>query len=221
MKLPRLVELTPEMQRAQIEYERPLMIQNYRVACILGIVFMPFGGLLDKSVEEERMRSAGVDTERGRPAGTSASTEAARCLFVCGDAKASVGVCLCVFSAAQRRRMKEGALECGRFWFCIVSTCVVVSSVGLVAVVAADSSSASEVRAAMETESGRLDPFDERRRISQTSPRVQDVRAERVLFQQNNVQVLKKDSGLQEPERSALFDKRRQTCDSTNLHFST
>ncbi len=47
MKLPYLVHLTPEMQRAQVEYELPLKIQNYRIACILGIVFMPFGALLD------------------------------------------------------------------------------------------------------------------------------------------------------------------------------
>ncbi|MBT4273686.1 MAG: hypothetical protein HOD39_02000, partial [Verrucomicrobia bacterium] len=53
MKLPRLVELTPKMQRAQIEYERPLIIQNYRIACILGIVFMPFGGLLDYFIYPE------------------------------------------------------------------------------------------------------------------------------------------------------------------------
>lgn len=111
------------------------------------------------------MRSAGVDTERGRPGSASASTEAAGCFFVCGDAKASVGVCVCVFSvsaAAQRRRMKERVFECGRLWFCVV-----VLSVWLFegADVDADSSSASTVRDAVETESGRLDPWDERRRM--------------------------------------------------------
>ena len=55
MKLPQLVELTPEMQRAQIEYEKPLIIQNYRIACLLGIVFMPFGGLLDYFIYPEFM----------------------------------------------------------------------------------------------------------------------------------------------------------------------
>ncbi len=55
MKLPHLVQLTPEMKRAQIEYELPLITQNYRIACILGIVFMPFGGLLDYFIYPEYM----------------------------------------------------------------------------------------------------------------------------------------------------------------------
>ena len=53
MKLPQLVKLTPEMKRAQIEYELPLITQNYRIACILGIVFMPFGGVLDYFIYPE------------------------------------------------------------------------------------------------------------------------------------------------------------------------
>lgn len=55
MKLPHLVQLTPEMKRAQIEYELPLITQNYRIACILGIVFMPFGGFLDYFIYPEFM----------------------------------------------------------------------------------------------------------------------------------------------------------------------
>jgi signal transduction histidine kinase len=55
MKLPQLVKLTPEMKRAQIEYELPLITQNYRIACILGIVFMPFGGVLDYFIYPEFM----------------------------------------------------------------------------------------------------------------------------------------------------------------------
>ena len=55
MKLPHLVNLTPEMKRAQIEYELPLITQNYRIACILGIVFMPFGGVLDYFIYPEYM----------------------------------------------------------------------------------------------------------------------------------------------------------------------
>ena len=47
MRLSQQVQLTPEMHRAQIEYELPLVIQNYRIACLFGIIFMPFGGLLD------------------------------------------------------------------------------------------------------------------------------------------------------------------------------
>ena len=47
MRFPQQVKLTPEMHRAQIEYELPLVIQNYRIACLFGIIFMPFGGVLD------------------------------------------------------------------------------------------------------------------------------------------------------------------------------
>jgi len=47
MRLSQQVQLTPEMHRAQIEYELPLVIQNYRIACLFGIIFMPFGGVLD------------------------------------------------------------------------------------------------------------------------------------------------------------------------------
>jgi len=36
-----------ELQRAYVEYERQLAIDKYRVACLLGIVFMPGGALLD------------------------------------------------------------------------------------------------------------------------------------------------------------------------------
>ena len=47
MRLSQQVQLTPEMHRAQIEYELPLVIQNYRIACLFGIIFMPLGGVLD------------------------------------------------------------------------------------------------------------------------------------------------------------------------------
>lgn len=47
MRLAQQVQLTPEMHRAQVEYELPLVIQNYRIACLFGIIFMPLGGVLD------------------------------------------------------------------------------------------------------------------------------------------------------------------------------
>jgi signal transduction histidine kinase len=47
MRLSQQVQLTPEMHRAQMEYEMPLVVQNYRIACLFGIIFMPFGGVLD------------------------------------------------------------------------------------------------------------------------------------------------------------------------------
>jgi signal transduction histidine kinase len=43
----RSANANPELQRAYVEYERQLAIDKYRVACLLGVVFMPGGALLD------------------------------------------------------------------------------------------------------------------------------------------------------------------------------
>ena len=45
---------SPELTRAFADYERQVRIQNYRVGCVLGIVFMPAGVSLDHFVYPEQ-----------------------------------------------------------------------------------------------------------------------------------------------------------------------
>src|SRR5687767_7294111 len=43
----------PEILRAYVDYERELAIDKCRVACLLGVVFMPGGAALDYFVYEK------------------------------------------------------------------------------------------------------------------------------------------------------------------------
>src|SRR5436853_7658561 len=45
--MPSRTPIQPELQRAYLDYERALAIDKCRVACLLGVVFMPGGFLLD------------------------------------------------------------------------------------------------------------------------------------------------------------------------------
>jgi signal transduction histidine kinase len=44
-----------ELRQAFADYERPVAIQNYRVGCILGIIFMPAGATLDYFVYPDKV----------------------------------------------------------------------------------------------------------------------------------------------------------------------
>ena len=55
--LSRAVKTNPELMRAYVEYERELAIDKCRVACLLGVVFMPSGILLDYFIYPEKLQS--------------------------------------------------------------------------------------------------------------------------------------------------------------------
>lgn len=53
--LNRATNSDPNLMRAYVEYERKLAIDKYRMACLLGVVFMPAGAALDYFVYPQEM----------------------------------------------------------------------------------------------------------------------------------------------------------------------
>ncbi len=45
--MPEKQKLTPDQQRAYIQYERPIRVRQYKLGCLLAMVFMPIGATLD------------------------------------------------------------------------------------------------------------------------------------------------------------------------------